>query len=336
VFPAHRRTIFKIGGTSLLLAALLALCVLLALALGPTRQDLGALISALIEGPSAPGLPAAILWEIRFPRAVAACLAGAALSLGGLVFQALLRNPLAEPYILGVSGGSAVGAILGFMAGLSRFPGVSALAFAGGMTTLAVVLFLRPGSNPLRGDSLLLAGVMVNAFCSALIMFLVAVAEDARLHSILFWLMGDLSGTTPEHLPLLAGTLLPCFAVLLAMARPLNLLLLGEETAMTMGVNVRAAATLLLITTSLMVSATVCSIGLVGFVGLVVPHILRSLLGPDHRTLVPACILGGAAFLVLCDLLARSVPDLGEIPAGVVTALIGAPLFILLLQRAGR
>jgi iron complex transport system permease protein len=256
--------------------------------------------------------------------------------MGGLVFQALLRNPLAEPYILGISGGAAIGAIIGILMGFSRFPGVGLLAFAGSMATLLVVLLMSSGKTVMKQDALLLSGVMVNAFCSAVIMFLVSITQDARLHNILFWLMGDLSMTDLGQVGILGLSILPCFVVIFWLSNDMNLLLMGREMAHTMGVNTRVVSFLLLTVTSFMVSATVSYCGLVGFVGLVMPHLLRLLLGPDHRVLVPACILGGAAYMMVCDLLARVLPEQGEMPAGVVTALIGAPLFIYLLRRTRR
>ncbi|MFW5855134.1 MAG: FecCD family ABC transporter permease, partial [Thermodesulfobacteriota bacterium] len=275
-----------------------------------------------------------IVWRIRLPRTLLAALVGSSLSLGGLVFQALLRNPLAEPYILGISGGSAVGAIIGILLGLARFPGVCLCAFVGSMATLILVLVMAAGENRLQKDALLLSGVMLNAFCSAGIMFLVSLTQDARLRNILFWLMGDLSLGSLKEAGVLAGLVLPCFLVIFAFSHPMNLLLMGRETAATLGVNTAAATVALLTVTSLMVSVTVSYCGLVGFVGLVMPHLLRLALGPDHRILVPACILGGGAYLILCDLLARILPEQGEMPTGVITAMIGAPLFILLLRRS--
>jgi iron complex transport system permease protein len=264
---------------------------------------------------------------------ILAALVGASLSLGGLVLQALLRNPLADPYILGISGGSAVGAILGLMAGLTLFPGVAGLAFLGSLATLLLVLVITGGESGARKNSLLLSGVMVNAFCSAVIIFLVAITQDERIHSMLYWLMGDLSMADPNLLTLSGLVLLPCFVIILCLARPMNLLLLGEETALYLGLNVAMASRGLLIVSSLMISFVVCQSGLVGFVGLVVPHLCRLLLGPDHCLLVPACVLGGGSYLVLCDLVSRVLPTQGEMPVGVVTALVGAPLFIFLLHR---
>jgi iron complex transport system permease protein len=277
-----------------------------------------------------------IVWRIRLPRVLLAALVGATLSLGGLVFQALLRNPLAEPYILGVSGGSAVGAIIGILLGMSPFPGVAFFAFAGSMATLLLVLLIASTRSAMKKDTLILAGVMVNAFCSSVIMFLISLTQDSRLHNILFWLMGDLSMSDTHRTLMLLVALLPCFAALFLLARPMNILLMGEEMAANMGVDVRLIPLVLLLVTSFMVSVVVCYTGLLGFVGLVMPHLLRLLFGPDHRLLVPACILGGATYLILCDLLARSLPSQGEMPVGVITAMVGAPLFILLLRRSRR
>jgi len=273
-----------------------------------------------------------IIWQLRWPRVVLAATVGATLSLGGLVFQALLRNPLAEPYILGISGGSAVGAILGILAGFSLFPGLTLSSFVGSLMVLSLVLLL---SNRREGhsDSLLLAGVMVNAFCGAIIMFLISVSKTVQMQKIIFWLMGDLSAVNTDSLPLLLGVL-PCFLVIFLLAQPLNLLLTGRESASAMGVNVAAVTLALSLTASLMVSLTVCHSGLIGFVGLTIPHVLRLALGSDHRILIPACVLTGASYLILCDLLARSLPSQGEMSVGIVTALVGAPLFIGLLWRS--
>ncbi|NIA09043.1 MAG: iron chelate uptake ABC transporter family permease subunit [Nitrospiraceae bacterium] len=292
-------------------------------------NNLSKVLSVLIGRGTLDPCQHVIIWQIRFPRVVLAAVVGATLALGGLVFQALLRNPLAEPYILGISGGSAVGAIVGTLAGFSAFPGVSLSAFSGSMATLGLVLLLSVRCSSHR-DSLLLGGVMMNAFCGAMIMFLIYLSQDPQIHHILFWLMGDLSLASNGRLPLLI-LVLPCFFLIFLLARPMNLLLMGRETAAAMGVNIKKVISVLLITTSFMVSVVVCQSGLVGFVGLVIPHFFRLLVGPDHRLLVPACILGGGAYLVLCDLVARTLPSAGEMPVGIITAMIGAPIFICLL-----
>ena len=316
---------------SLLLVLLAAM--FLGLSLGSSQSGIKAVFQNLLGiGPQDPMLDT-IIWKIRFPRILLATLVGGTLSLGGLVFQAILKNPLAEPYILGISGGSAIGAIIGILMGLVRFPGVSLMAFSGSIGTLLLILVMSSGHTILKKDALLLSGVMVNAFCGAVIMFLVSLTQDARLHNIIFWLMGDLSMVDMPQVGILAAMLLPCFFLVFWFSNSMNLLLMGKELALTMGVNVKAVTVTLLVATSFMVSATVSYCGLVGFVGLVVPHLLRLLFGPDHRVLVPACVLGGGAYLVFCDVLARTLPEQGEMPAGVITAMIGAPLFIYLLKK---
>ena len=327
--------IWRIILVALILMIVLVVSILLGLSFGPTgnvTQTLATIMQKKIVNP----MHHAIIWQIRFPRVLLAVLVGATLSLGGLVFQALLRNPLAEPYILGISGGSAIGAIIGIMLGLSRFPGVSLTAFIGSLATLLLILIMTTGQTILKKESLLLSGVMVNAFCSAVILFLISLAHDSRLHNILFWLMGDLSTAEMKQVAILATMLLPCFGIIFWLSHSMNLLLMGRELAQSMGLNIKAVTLVLLVTASFMVSATVSHCGLLGFIGLVMPHLLRLLLGSDHRVLVPACIIGGGAFLAICDLLARTIPSQGEMPPGVITALIGAPLFIFLLKKSGR
>jgi len=330
VYPLLKRML----AVSLLLCLLLIISAFLGLAIGSTAQNIRQILAVLSGHADQYPTLSNIVWRIRLPRVVLATLAGATLSLGGLVFQALLRNPLAEPYILGISGGSAVGAIIGILLGLSPFPGVAFFAFAGSMATLLLVLLIASTRTAMKKDTLILAGVMVNAFCSSVIMFLISLTQDSRLHNILFWLMGDLSLSDVHRTLMLMVALLPCFAVLFLLARPMNILLMGEEMAANMGVDVRLLPVVLLGVTSFMVSVVVCHTGLLGFVGLVMPHLLRLAFGPDHRLLVPACIFGGGSYLILCDLLARSLPSQGEMPVGVITAMIGAPLFIILLRRS--
>jgi iron complex transport system permease protein len=319
---------------SLILLVVLLIAFSLGLSLGPTKSGIRSVFSALFSTAESDSVLYSIVWRIRFPRVLLATIVGATLSLGGLVFQALLRNPLAEPFILGISGGSAIGAIIGILLGLSRFPGICFTAFLGSLGTLALILVMSTGKSILRKDALLLSGVMVNAFCSAIIMFLVSITQDARLHNIIFWLMGDLSAAELPQVVILGAILIPCFILVFVFSHAMNLLMMGKDMALTMGINIKAVTLTLLIVTSFMVSATVSFSGLVGFVGLVIPHLLRLVLGPDHRFLVPACLFGGAAYLVLCDLLARTLPQQGEMPAGVITALIGAPLFIILLKKS--
>jgi iron complex transport system permease protein len=326
----------RVVTASSLLLLLLGFAMVLGISLGSTDSGIKDVFQNLLGTKETESMLNTIIWQIRFPRVLLAALVGAALSLGGLVFQALLRNPLAEPYILGISGGSAIGAIIGILMGFSRFPGVSLTAFTGSIATLLLILAMSSGQTILKKDALLLSGVMVNAFCAAVIMFLVSMTQDSRLHNIIFWLMGDLSMGDMKHVGILSATLLPCFFLVFWLSNPMNLLLMGKEMAQTLGVNIKAVTFMLLVSTSFMVSATVSYCGLVGFVGLVMPHLLRLVFGPDHRVLVPACVFGSGTYMVFCDLLARTLPRQGEMPAGVITAMIGAPLFIYLLKRSSR
>ncbi len=322
--------------TSFLLLCLLLVAAFFGISLGSTGSGIWEALRSLAGTGDADSMLNTIIWRIRFPRVLLAMLVGATLSLGGLVFQALLRNPLAEPYILGISSGSGIGAIMGILMGLSRFPGVAITSFAGSTATLLLLMVMSSGQTILRRDALLLSGVMVNAFCGALIMFLISITQDSRIHNIIFWLMGDLSLADLGQVGILAATVIPCFALLFRFSNTMNIILMGKEMAQTMGVNIKVVTVTLLLSTSFMVSATISHCGPVGFVGLVMPHLLRLIMGPDHRILVPACILGGGAYMVLCDILARTLSEQGEMPVGVITAIIGAPLFIFLLKRSGR
>jgi iron complex transport system permease protein len=328
----------KITMVTGLLSMLLLVTGIIAISTGSTGSNIAETLAILFGTGDSESVVATIIWDIRLPRVILAAMVGSTLALGGLVFQALLRNPLAEPYILGISGGSAIGAILAMLLGLTHFPGVTIFSFAGSIAVLAIVTLLASrtmGNTALSKDSLLLGGVMMNAFCAAVIMFLISMVRTFQVQHILFWLMGDLSVIKTSQLPILF-LVIPCFAVIFMLARPMNLLLMGRETAAAMGINVKVSIMLLLLVTSLMVSVVVSFSGLIGFVGLLIPHVFRLIIGPDHRVLVPACLLGGASYLVVCDLLARVLPSSGEMPVGIITALIGAPLFIFLLLRAKR
>jgi iron complex transport system permease protein len=328
---SFRRWLAVQGALGLLLAA----AVLLGLGTGPSRLGPGEALRVLLGG-GAEGSAADIVLAVRLPRALLAVGVGACLSVAGLLFQALLRNPLADPFVLGVSGGAALGGIavlsLGARIGLG-YAAVPPAAFAGAAAAtllLYALAGLRGRSSP---TTLLLTGVVFNALASAAIVFLASLAGLTEGASIFLWLIGSLASARGELAALLALFLLVGLASALPLARSLNLIALGEESARQLGVDVERATRLLLLATSLMVGAAVSVAGLVGFVGLIVPHLLRLLLGPDHRMLLPAAALGGAAFLVLCDTLARTLLGGRELPVGAITALVGGPLFLLLLRR---
>jgi len=317
------------------LGLLLAAALLLGLATGPSGLGPGAVWGAL-SGSAAPGPATDIVLAVRLPRVLLAVGVGACLSVAGVLFQALLRNPLADPYVLGVSGGAALGGIavlsLGARIGLG-YAAVPPAAFAGAVAATVLLYALAGLRGRTSPTSLLLTGVVFNALSSALIVFLASLAGLTEGASIFLWLIGSLAAARGELAGILALFLLGGLACALPLARSLNLIALGEESARQLGVDVERATRLLLLATSLMVGAAVSAAGLVGFVGLIVPHLLRLLLGPDHRLLLPAAALGGAAFLVLCDTLARTLLGGRELPVGAITALVGGPLFLLLLRR---
>lgn len=276
-----------------------------------------------------------ILFSVRLPRIIFAGIAGAALSLGGVIFQAILRNPLADPYILGISGGSALGAIIGIVISAGSFYlGIPLLAFLGALATVFLVFIMAGRSRgALLDNSLLLSGVVVNAFFSAAILFFLSIINSMELHSITFWLMGDLSHASAKEIGIAAVCLLAGFIVLYAQTPKLNLIVQGEDTAEHLGVNVEKTKQGLLIVTSLVISVLVSFAGIIGFVGIMVPHLMRLVFGSDHRLLLPVSALFGASFLVVADTIARVVFSPAELPVGVITALCGAPYFIFLLRR---
>jgi iron complex transport system permease protein len=313
---------------------LLATCVL-GLVLGPSSLSVGQVLGAL-AGADLEGAAADIVWGIRLPRIALAGLVGACLSVSGVVFQSLLRNPLADPFILGVSGGAALGGIAMLSAGGLLGLGHRAVppAAFGGALLATVLLYLVAGvRGRVSAANLLLTGVVFNAVASAAIVFLASAAGLAEGARIFLWLVGNLSAARIDVAPWLAVFLVAGLGASLALSRSLNVLALGDEAAEQLGVPVAAHQRVLLVATSLMVGAAVSVAGLVGFVGLIIPHLLRLILGPDHRLLVPAAAVGGAAFLVLCDTAARTLLGGRELPVGAITAIAGGPLFLVLLRR---
>ena len=276
-----------------------------------------------------------IVIDLRLPRAALALVCGGALATSGAVFQALLRNPLAEPYVLGVSGGAAVGAIGAIVLGIATWTAlVPAAALAGALAAVFLVYRIAAGvGGALDTRVLLLAGVVVGAFCNAVILLLLTMADVESFRSAIFWMMGSLAAARWSSTLLLALYVLPGTLVLIALARPLNLLTLGEETATFLGTRTERVKLTAYVVASLLVAASVATCGVIGFIGLIVPHALRLMWGSDHRLLLPASFLGGGAFLLLADTAARTVAAPAELPVGVVTALVGVPLFMVLLVR---
>ncbi len=319
----------------LVLALLLGASMFLALGLGPSRASWASLVDLLLGRSDA--TTRAILVDVRLSRIVLAAIVGAALSGAGAAFQAVLRNPLADPYILGVSGGAALGATLvtttaGLAPGDVPFARPAA-AFAGAVLTLAVLFRLARLRGRTGSMALLLAGVVLNAFDSAVILFLITVGDPARFQGTLAFLVGSIVPLPWGAIAVVAAFVMAGLALLFLLSHRLNLLAFGEETAGHLGLDVERTTWQVVISASLVTAAAVSFTGLVGFVGLIVPHAARAALGPDHRVLVPASALGGAAFLVLADAGARTVAAPVELPVGVITALVGCPLFLALFLR---
>ncbi len=279
---------------------------------------------------------AKVVLSLRLPRALLGALVGGALSSSGVAFQALLRNPLADPYILGVSGGAAVGA----MAATLVMPGGTFLplpfcAFLGAALAASGVFLLARRRSGISRERLILMGVVVGAFLNALIMMMVVLSPPGRIPGAIYWLMGDLSLGTLRRVGLLAPYVMAGAGVLFLLSKGMDLLLLGDEAAFQSGLPVEKVKTAVYLTASLLAGSVVAVSGLIGFVGLIVPHGARVLVGSAHRRLLPAAFLLGGTFLMAADILARNASPLGEIPIGAVTALSGAPFFLYLLRRNG-
>ncbi len=280
-----------------------------------------------------------IILDLRLPRILSGALVGSALAMAGSVLQALLRNPLADPFVLGISSGAAVGAVLAILFGLgATFLGAYAVpgsAFGGALFTLFLVYFIARVEGRAPTNTMLLAGVIVSSFFSAVIMFLISATSDEQIYNVTFWLMGNLEYMASQSLGIIFLFLMVGGGILLALARDFNLLALGEEPASELGVDVERVKKTAFIFASLITGAVVSVSGLIGFVGLIVPHVVRMIWGPDHRFLLPASALVGAMLMVVADTLARTVMAPTEIPVGVVTAMGGAPFFVYLLRKKG-
>lgn len=312
-----------------LLLSLTAAAFLLSLAVGSAPIPLGDLWAALTGGGDS--MSHTVITQLRLPRTVNAFAVGGLLALAGTLMQVLLRNPLADPYILGVSGGAAVGALGALLLGLAGL-WVNGGAFAGALVSTLIVFALAHGRGGWTPTRLLLTGIAVAAGWGAAISLLLVLGSDASLHSMLFWLMGDFSYQPASGSALLV--LVIGLMVWLPFARHLNVLARGETLAEALGIAVRPLSIAIYISASLFTAAAVTEAGAIGFVGLVVPHMFRMAVGGDHRRLLPGAVLLGGCMLMLADTLARTVAEPRQLPVGVVTAAIGVPLFLYLLNRA--
>ncbi|MGH2531912.1 MAG: FecCD family ABC transporter permease [Thermomicrobiales bacterium] len=327
-----------------ILAALFGLAVLLGVGIGAVAirpAEVAAILAdkaGVDSGVDVTRQQSAVLWAIRLPRVLLAALVGAGLAVSGAALQGIFRNPLADPGLIGVSGGAALGAVGAIVLGVAPF-GIATLpvaAFCGGLLTTGFVYALARQDGKTEVVTLILTGIALNAISGAATGFLIFFADDAQLRAIVFWSLGSLGGAT--WTAVLAA--LPFIGVgLLLVPRwghALNLLVLGEREARHLGVATERIRIALILLTALMTGAAVAGAGIVGFVGLVVPHLIRLLAGPDHRVVLPASALAGATLLLLADLAARTVVAPAELPIGVVTALVGSPFFLLLLIRTRR
>ena len=322
------------------LGVLLGLIAVVALGAGPVSIPPGKVLEIFFNGLSAAEFPDdthyIIVWDLRLPRVILAVLVGASLALSGAVMQGFFQNPMADPYIIGVSSGAALGATLAMYSGIEFwFFGISAVsvfAFVGALavTFLVYGISMRGGQLPIT--VVLLTGIALGALAAALTSFLL-ITSERDLQRILYWLMGSLSSRRWDHVQTILPYTLIGAVVLRFFARDLNVILQGEENAQFLGVDVERTKRILLVLAALLAAAAVAVSGIIGFVGLVVPHIMRLLVGPDHRKLFPASLLGGAILLVGADILARTLIAPTEIPIGIITSVLGCPFFLYLLSR---
>jgi iron complex transport system permease protein len=280
-----------------------------------------------------------IILDIRLPRVILAGLVGGALALAGATYQGLFRNPLADPYLIGVAQGAALGAVIGFLLpspwhGIG-FGIIPLLAFVGALVSTAIVYTLARVGKTLPVTTLILAGVALGALLGSIVSYLI-ISSGEKMHGIVFWLMGSFSLSQWSEVMVVLPYVVVGVVVILLYARPLNVMQLDEEQAQQLGVNVERLKLILLAAATLITAAAVSFVGTIGFVGIIIPHAVRLVWGPDHRFLLPLSVLSGAIFLILADVIARTILAPTEIPIGVITALVGAPFFLYLLRRRQR
>lgn len=322
-----------------LLSVLLLLLMGGALLVGSAPVSPRAILRVL-TGVQAGGPEVTVVLDLRLPRIVVAALAGAGLAVAGAAFQAITRNPLADPSILGVTSGAAFGVVLAQLVGFAMTPlqalGLTAFAFLGALLAAGAVFLIARTNGAIPIQTLLLAGVIVGLFFSAAITLLISLADVNRLGGVIHWLLGNLSALSRPTLVLFAALLVIGVGLILTQTRQLNLLLLGEESALQLGVEVERVKRRIFIGASLITAVVVTFTGPIGFVGLIVPHTIRLLFGGDHRLLIPASLVGGAAFLLFADTVARNIIAPSEMAVGAVTAFSGAPFFVYLLRTRYR
>ncbi len=340
VIPAHWRSrIYAIVG----MALLLGITIVVTLGIGSTQITFSTLFQILLAKlplihiePTWTSNTEIIILDIRLPRLLLAGLVGAALAVAGTTYQGLFRNPLADPYLIGVAQGAALGAIIGFMLPISwQIGSIPVLAFIGAVSAAAMVYTVAKVGKTLPMTTLILAGVAIGAFLSAITSYLMIASGD-RLHGIISWLLGSFSLTSWWQVAMVTPYILVGITIIWLYARPLNVMQLDEEQAQQLGINVEQVKLILLGAATLITAAAVCFCGIIGFVGIIIPHAMRLIWGPDHRFLLPLATLAGAIFLILADTAARTMLAPTEVPIGVITAFLGAPFFLYLLRQKKR
>lgn len=321
----------------------LTITILIATSIGSTDIPLIDIIKMLINklpfihiAQTWPATAETIILDIRLSRILFTGLVGAALAVAGTTYQGLFRNPLADPYLIGVAQGAGLGAVIGFLLPSSwQIFGVPFIAFLGALITVLVVYFISRVGKSLPITTLILSGVALGAFLMAISSYLM-IASGNKLHGIISWLLGTFSLTDWQQFTIILPFIIAGIAIIWLYARPLNIMQLDEEQAHQLGINVEKVKLILLIVSTLITACAVCFCGIIGFVGIIVPHIMRIIWGPDHRFLLPLAAFGGAIFLILADTAARTILSPTEIPVGIVTAFLGAPFFLLLLRKTKR
>lgn len=334
-----RSRLYGIAG----LALLLGVIMVVATAVGSTHIPLNTIWRILLSRlPLIDIIPAwsaaaeTIIIDIRLPRVLLAGLVGAALAVAGATYQGLFRNPLADPYLIGVAQGAALGAVIGFLLPFTwhgmGFGIIPLLAFTGALVSTTIVYSLARVGKTLPVTTLILAGVALGALLGSIISYLIIFSGE-KMHGIIFWLMGSFSLSQWSEVKLVLPYVVVGIVIILLYARPLNIMQLGEEQAQQLGINVERLKLVLLVAATLITAAAVSFVGTIGFIGIIIPHAVRLIWGADHRFLLPLSVLTGAIFLILTDLIARTALAPTEIPIGVITALCGAPFFLYLLRR---
>ncbi len=315
------------------LCVLLFLAMMLSLSRGALDISFMGLLDILFGGGT--DIENRVVWQLRFPRVVMAMFVGAGLAVSGVAMQGLFRNPMASPFILGLSSGAAFGAALAMVFGITLLPGylaIPSMAFAFCLLTLFIVYNIARVGGRVPVETLLLAGIAVGAFFSALVNLMTYLAGE-ELQGIVFWMMGDLTQFGWENIYIVIPMVLIGATIVMYYSRDLNAMMLGDNHAQNLGIEVAKVRIHLLVACAMATAAAVAFVGIIGFVGLVIPHVMRLIVGPDHRILVPTSIFAGAIFLILADVLARWVLAPQVLPIGIITALIGAPYFVYLLRR---